>query len=373
MDSETAFRIILITEFSLFSIIRIQSYRVAKKAGLRTVIEESKKYPILLSILICYEVFTFFIYIIYPPAFIWAALSIPLWIRWVGASLGILALLWFVWIHRSLGVNFSVHLKIKEKQSLVTGGPYRWIRHPMYTAFYLLHISAFFLTANWFIGITWLAGLTVIIALRVKREEKMMVAQFGEEYNAYMKRTGRFFPPLKLKRSRTERMFPFRIKGGAKMNRALRAIISILACQFAGLIGSGFTMNAISTWYAALNKPAFTPPNWLFFPAWTTLYLLMGTAAFIVWNKGLEKPGVKKSLAIFLAQLVLNTVWSVVFFGMKSLWGGVAIIALLWVAILLTILRFYPLSRPAAWLMAPYLLWVTFATVLNISVAVLNP
>ena len=103
------------------------------------------------------------------------------------------------------------------------------------------------------------------------------------------------------------------------MNKALRVIVSILACQFAGLIGSMFTMNAIPTWYAALNKPSFTPPNWLFAPAWTTLYLLMGIAAFLVWNKGLEKPGVKRSLAAFLVQLVLNTLWSILFFGMKSL------------------------------------------------------
>ena len=79
---------------------------------------------------------------------------------------------------------------------LVTDGPYRWIRHPMYTAFYVLHIAVFFLTANWFIGLTWLAGLTIIIVLRVKREEAMLLARFGDKYNSYMERTGRFLPHI---------------------------------------------------------------------------------------------------------------------------------------------------------------------------------
>lgn len=182
--------------FSLFSIIRIEYYRRTKKAGHITVIEERKRYPIWLSVFICYAVFTFFIYILFPQALAWATFQLPLWSRSVGILLGLMALLWFIWIYSSLGSNLSVRVRIKESQTLVTDGPYRWIRHPMYTAFYVLHIAVFFLTATWFIGVTWLTGLTIIIFLRVKREEAMLLARFGDKYDSYMERTGSFLPRI---------------------------------------------------------------------------------------------------------------------------------------------------------------------------------
>jgi protein-S-isoprenylcysteine O-methyltransferase Ste14 len=197
MDVELVCKITLIIVYSLFSIIRIEYYLRAKKAGHITVIEERKKYPVWLSVFICYTVFTFFIYILFPQALAWAALRLPLWSRSIGILLGLTALLWFIWIHRSLGSNLSFRLQIKESQTLVTDGPYRRIRHPMYTAFYVLHIAVFFLTANWFIGVTWLAGLTIIILLRVKREEAMLLERFGDTYNSYMEGTGRFLPRIK--------------------------------------------------------------------------------------------------------------------------------------------------------------------------------
>jgi len=208
MDIDLVCKVILITVFSLFSIIRIEYYRKTKRAGYKTVIEERKRYSVWLSIFICYEVFTFFIYILFPQALAWATARFPLWSRLIGAFLGMVALSWFIWIHRTLGSNLSVRLQIKDLQTLITDGPYRWVRHPMYTAFYVLHMAVFFLTANWFIGITWLAGLTVIILLRVKREEAMMIERFGEQYVLYMARTGRFIPTAKLRtifaRNRTE-------------------------------------------------------------------------------------------------------------------------------------------------------------------------
>ena len=194
MDIEVASKIILITVYSLFSIIRIEYYRKTRKAGHRTVIAERKKYPIWLSIFICYAVFTFFIYILFPQTLVWAEIPMTPWLRLLGAVMAVVALIWFIWIHRSLGNNLSVRLRIKESQELVTDGPYRWIRHPMYSAFYLLHLAVFFLTANWFIGVTWLAGLTAIILLRVKREEAMLLDKFGDEYRSYMEHTGRFTP-----------------------------------------------------------------------------------------------------------------------------------------------------------------------------------
>ena len=153
----------------------------------------------------------------------------------------------------------------------------------------------------------------------------------------------------------------------------VKLIVSIVACQGAGVIGSLATSPNIPTWYAALEKPAFTPPSWLFAPAWITLYLLMAIAAFLIWRKGLVEEGVKSALVIFLVQLVLNALWSVVFFGLHSPLYGMVVILVLWIAILLTIIRFFRLSTAAGVLLLPYILWVSFASILNISIWVLNP
>ncbi len=205
MDIQLVSKVTLIVLFCLFSIIRIEYYRRARKAGYRTVIVESKWYSIWLSIFICYEVFTFFSYILFPDLLAWATMALPMPLRIAGAFLGFVALSWFIWIHRSLGSNLSVRLQIKDSQRLVTNGPYRWIRHPMYTAFYLLHLATFLLTANWFIGLSWTAGLTVIIALRIRREEEMMVNHFGEQYRLYMQQTGRFLPAIRWRTSAKNR------------------------------------------------------------------------------------------------------------------------------------------------------------------------
>ena len=158
-----------------------------------------------------------------------------------------------------------------------------------------------------------------------------------------------------------------------KARDVLKLIISIVVCQCAGLVGSIFTVTAIPTWYATLEKPAFTPPNWLFAPAWGTLYLLMGISAFIIWRKGLDNRLVREALIVFLIQLVLNALWSVVFFGLESPLYGVIVIAALWIAIVLTILKFLKISTTAGMLLLPYILWVSFAAVLNVSILVLNP
>jgi len=158
----------------------------------------------------------------------------------------------------------------------------------------------------------------------------------------------------------------------ARSRDILKLVVSILACQCAGFIGSIFTMPAIPTWYETLAKPSFTPPSWLFAPAWVTLYVLMGVAAFLIWRKGLDIRNVKTALIIFLVQLVLNALWSAIFFGAKSLIGGAVVIVLLWIAILFTILRFFKISAAAGGLLIPYILWVSFASVLNISILALN-
>jgi len=157
-----------------------------------------------------------------------------------------------------------------------------------------------------------------------------------------------------------------------KIKDIFKLVISIVACLAAGAIGSVFTRSAIPTWYATLEKPSFNPPNWLFAPVWTFLYILMGVAAFLVWRKGLENRQVRIALIVFLIQLVLNALWSVVFFGLESPLYGLIVISILWIAILVTVIKFFRISRVASVLMWPYLLWVTFAAVLNSSIWLLN-
>lgn len=150
----------------------------------------------------------------------------------------------------------------------------------------------------------------------------------------------------------------------------------ILACAVslsAGLLGSlVVTGGGYASWYATVEKPFFTPPNWVFGPAWTVLYVLMGVAAFLVWQKGLSTRAVRLALAWFLGQLVLNALWSPVFFGLHRIGLALAMIVLLWAAIVITMYYFARVSRPAAVLLAPYLAWVSFATVLNASIWWLN-
>lgn len=159
----------------------------------------------------------------------------------------------------------------------------------------------------------------------------------------------------------------------AKWGDILKLCVSIITCLAAGLIGSVFTRTAIPTWYAGLAKPPFTPPNWVFGPVWTILYVLMGVAAFLVWRKGWGYREVRVGLITFLVQLLLNALWSTVFFGLKSPLAGVIVIVGLWVVLLFTLLRFFKLSAAAGWLLVPYILWVSFAAVLNFSVWLLNP
>ncbi len=152
----------------------------------------------------------------------------------------------------------------------------------------------------------------------------------------------------------------------------LRLVASIIVCELAGAAGAIFTVRKIPTWYANLKKPSFRPPNWLFAPVWTALYLLMGIAAFLVWQEGLDDRGVQVALAVFLGQLALNVLWSAVFFGLESPLGGLAVIVLLWGAILTTIIQFAKFSTGAAFLLVPYILWVSFAAVLNGAIYILN-
>jgi tryptophan-rich sensory protein len=150
-------------------------------------------------------------------------------------------------------------------------------------------------------------------------------------------------------------------------------VLGVVVCELAGVIGSVFTFPSIGTWYASLVKPWFNPPNWLFGPVWTILYALMGIALGLVWDKGLGSKEVRTALVVFVVQLALNVLWSIVFFGAQSLFYGLLIIIVLWVAIAVTIVVFYRISKRAGLLLVPYICWVTIATTLNLYVWLLNP
>lgn len=158
-----------------------------------------------------------------------------------------------------------------------------------------------------------------------------------------------------------------------KINNTLKLIIAIIVSELAGIIGSVFTTPSIAGWYEGIVKPNLNPPAWVFGPVWTTLFALMGISAFLIWKKGLDRKDVKMALGIFLGQLVLNTIWSIIFFGLHSSGGALIEIVFLWLAILATIILFYKISRPSAWLLLPYILWVSFAGYLNYSIWQLNP
>jgi translocator protein len=178
-----------------------------------------------------------------------------------------------------------------------------------------------------------------------------------------------------------------------KRNDWIGLAIALLLPQVAGGLGAIATASAIPTWYRTLNKPSWNPPGWLFGPVWTALYLMMGAASWLIWRKGRERravqpasaadpagaplalpedPHERSALGLYGAQLILNTLWSIIFFGMHSISGGLAEIAALWALIVATAVRFYQLRPAAGWLMAPYLAWVTFASVLNATLWRLN-
>ncbi len=157
-----------------------------------------------------------------------------------------------------------------------------------------------------------------------------------------------------------------------RINAFLKLIIAIVVTQLAGIIGSLFTFSAIPTWYATLTKPELNPPSWIFGPMWTTLYLLMGISAFLIWQKGWARKDVKVALSVYVLQLVLNALWSIVFFGLQNPGLALVNIALLFVSIVVTMILFYKISRPAMYLLIPYILWVSFASYLNYAIYALN-
>jgi tryptophan-rich sensory protein len=154
--------------------------------------------------------------------------------------------------------------------------------------------------------------------------------------------------------------------------KSFKLLTSLLLCQLAGAIGAVFTASSVENWFPLLEKPFFSPPPWVFSPVWILLYTLMGISLYIVWEKGLQQREVKIGLLIFGIQLGLNIIWSYLFFGLRSPYYAFIEIILLWFAILLTIIQFRNISKTASYLLLPYILWVSFAMLLNHSLWILN-
>ena len=156
------------------------------------------------------------------------------------------------------------------------------------------------------------------------------------------------------------------------MNNSLKLIIAIAIPVAVGAISGFFTATGVESWYQTINKPSWNPPGWIFAPVWTTLYIMMGVALFLVWKSDSSDILKKTAITLFTIQLVLNFFWSFIFFDQHQIgWALVEIIAM-WIFILLTIFAFGNISKLAAWLLVPYISWVSFATILNYTIWKLN-
>ena len=156
-----------------------------------------------------------------------------------------------------------------------------------------------------------------------------------------------------------------------KIIDVVKLVVSLAVPLLAGFGSSVFTVNSISTWYATLNKPWFSPPNVVFAPVWMILYILMGLALFLIWRS----PRNRKrdfGIALFAAQLAINVIWTLAFFGLQNTLYGLLTIIPLWILIAATIYQFYKVEKWASYLLVPYIVWVSIATALNASVYLLN-
>ena len=151
-----------------------------------------------------------------------------------------------------------------------------------------------------------------------------------------------------------------------------KLLLLVIICLLVGFAGSVFTGPAVSSWYVDIIKPSFNPPNWLFGPVWTLLYILMGIAWYLVWNKDLKNKTVRFVFWLFSMHLIFNFLWSVIFFGLRNFELAFIEIAALWIFILYLFFAFISIDKRAGWLMIPYLLWVSFASVLNYAIWQLN-
>ncbi len=198
MDNELIFRIILGILFLITLLTRRYYERQAAATAEGGLLQDrdDQRMIAVQSVLLTISLIALIVYVINPGWMDWSTIELPDWLRWIGAIPGIFGAVLLVWTHRVLGLNFFGGMKIREEHQLIRGGPYRWMRHPMYTAFILLGLGFTLLSGNWLIGGAWLSATILVIATRMAAEEGMMVKQFGEEYEDYRRRTGRLLPRL---------------------------------------------------------------------------------------------------------------------------------------------------------------------------------
>ncbi|MCX7732701.1 MAG: tryptophan-rich sensory protein [candidate division WOR-3 bacterium] len=151
----------------------------------------------------------------------------------------------------------------------------------------------------------------------------------------------------------------------------LKPVASIAVPLIIGFLGSMFTRQSVGNWFVTLKKPVFAPPNWLFAPAWALLYIMMGIAFYLIWQQGYSVK-LRWALVVYGLQLILNLLWSLFFFGLRSPLLGLVDIVLLWILVIINTILFYHLRHAAGLLLIPYILWLTFALLLNLSIVILN-
>ena len=151
-----------------------------------------------------------------------------------------------------------------------------------------------------------------------------------------------------------------------------RLIISLALPQLAGLVGSFFTTSAIPTWYAALEKPSFSPPNWIFGPVWISLYILMGISIYLIWQRIEENKKTRGAMWLFWVHLFFNAIWSIIFFGLHNPGLAFINIIVIWILIIVLMFKFWPINKWSTYLLIPYFIWVSFASVLNYFIWYLN-
>lgn len=194
MNTELIFRIALAVIGTIYTVIRIYYTRLAMQADRNFFRPRRDIRQFVFGTLGFLNIVPTVIYVVAPEQLVWAALPLPSGWRWLGVGLGLVGIFFLLWVHHTLGKNFSVPGVMKEKQSLVTIGPYRWVRHPMYTALFLVTLVYFLISSNWFIGLVWIGWIVGTVATMIRDEEAALIEKFGDEYRAYMQRTGRFLP-----------------------------------------------------------------------------------------------------------------------------------------------------------------------------------